>query len=77
MLYVLTGSPLCVVCGNQLDCCFDTHLSTAAASRNPVTDETKTSVCPSLSPAMEAINMEASVTQHHTCMHIHHIIKTE
>jgi hypothetical protein len=77
MLYVLTGPPLRVVCGNQLSCCFDTHLSAVAASRNPVTDETETSVCPPLSPAMEAINMEASITEHHTCMHKYHTVKTE
>ncbi|KDR24488.1 Pleckstrin-like proteiny domain-containing family G member 5 [Zootermopsis nevadensis] len=53
----LDGPPR-VVCGNQLGCCFDTHLSAAAASRNPVIDETETSICPPLSPTMEAINME-------------------
>jgi hypothetical protein len=62
MLYVLTGPPLRVVCGNQLGCCLDTHLSVAASAKNRVIDETETSVCPPLSPAMEAINMEASIS---------------
>jgi hypothetical protein len=61
MLYVLTG-PLLRVCGNQLGCCLDTHLSAAASAKNRVIDETETSVCPPLSPAMEAINMEASIS---------------
>ncbi|XP_069690836.1 pleckstrin homology domain-containing family G member 5-like isoform X2 [Periplaneta americana] len=58
-LLELDGPPLRVVCGNQLGCCFDTHLSTSGTSvTSPITDENESSACPPLSPAMEAINME-------------------
>jgi hypothetical protein len=60
------GPPLRVVCENQLSCCFDTCLSTAAASSSGVMDEAETAASLHLSPAMEAINMEVSVTEQHT-----------
>ena len=65
-LFVFTGPPLRVVSGNQLSCCFDTCLSTDAASSSVGTDEAETAASVPLSPAMEAINMEVSVTEQQT-----------
>jgi hypothetical protein len=63
--FALAGHPLPVVCGDQASCCFDTPLSVAASGSNTAMDESDTSACPLLSPAMEAINMEVSIIEHY------------
>jgi hypothetical protein len=50
------------VCSNELGCCSDTQLVVAAGASSSIVDDAETSVCPPLSLAMEAINMEASIT---------------
>lgn len=63
--FVFAGQTLRIVCGNQAACCFDTPLSEAASASNTAMDEAEISACPPLSPAMEAINMEVSITEYY------------
>ena len=60
------GPPLHFECRNQLSCCFDTCLSTAALSSSIVMDEAERSASIPLSPAVEAINMEVTLTEQHS-----------
>jgi hypothetical protein len=69
--FMFAGQPLRIVCGNQAGYCLDTPLSEAVSASNTAMDEAEISACPPLSPAMEAINMEVSITEHYAlCLRI-------